>query len=47
MWRTARGQVVESRMNWVGHMVRMKDERLPKRAQTKKQECSKNEGDHN
>ena len=25
-------------MKWAGHMVRMKDERLPKRSETKKQE---------
>ena len=31
-------------MKWAGHMVRMKDERLPKRSETKKQEgCRKEE----
>ena len=29
---------VKSRMKWTGHMVRMKDERSPKRSETKKQE---------
>ena len=28
------GKIVKSRMKWVGHMVRMKDEKLPKRSET-------------
>ena len=36
------GKIVNSRMKWIGHMVRMKDERLPKISDTKKQEgCRK------
>ena len=34
------GKIAKSRMKWAGHMVRMKDDKLPKRAETKKQECS-------
>ena len=30
------GKIVKSRMKWAGHMVRMKDERSPKRSETKK-----------
>ena len=30
------GKIVKSRMKWAGHMVRMKDDKLPKRAETKK-----------
>ncbi len=30
------GKIVKSRMKWAGHMVRMKDDRLPKRYETKK-----------
>ena len=26
------GKIVKSRMKWAGHMVRMKDDKLPKRA---------------
>ena len=29
------GKRVKSRLNLAGHMVRMKDDRLPKRAETK------------
>ena len=35
------GKIVRSRMKWAGHMVRMKDERLPKRSETNKQGCRK------
>ena len=38
------GKVVKSRIKWDGHMVRMKDDRLPKRAETKKQEGSRKRG---
>ena len=30
------GKIVKSRMKWAGHMVRMEDDKLPKRAETKK-----------
>ena len=30
--------MVKSRMKWAGHMVRMTDDKLPKRSDTKKQE---------
>ena len=30
-------KIVKNRMKWTGHMVRMKDERLAKRCETKKQ----------
>ena len=33
-----------SRMKWAGHMVRMKDDKLPKRVETKKQEGSRKRG---
>ena len=29
------GKIVKSRMKWAGHMVRMKDDKLPKRARDK------------
>ena len=32
------GKIVKSRMKWAGHKVRMKDDKLPKRSKTKKQE---------
>ena len=35
------GKIVKTRMKWAGHMVRMKDDKLPKRAETKKQEGSR------
>ena len=38
------GKIVKSRMKWAGHMVRMKDERLPKRSETKKQEGCRKRG---
>ena len=31
-------------MKWAGHMVRMKDDKLPKRAETKNQEGSRKRG---
>ena len=31
------GKIVKSRMKWAGHIVRMKDDKLPKRSETKKQ----------
>ncbi len=31
-------RIVKSRMKWAGHMVRMKDDKLQKRSETKKQE---------
>ena len=34
------GKIVKSRMKWAGHMVRMNDDKLPKRAETKRQEGS-------
>ena len=38
------GKIVNSRMKLAGHMVRMKDDKLPKRAQKKKQEGSRKRG---
>ena len=38
------GKIVKSRIKWAGHMVRMKDDTLPKRAETKKQEGSRKRG---
>ena len=38
------GKIVKSRFKWDGHMVRMKDDRLPKRAETKKQKGSRKRG---
>ena len=38
------GKIVKSRMKWAGHMVRMKDDKLPKRAETKLQEGSRKRG---
>ena len=40
------GKIVKSRMKWTGHMVRMKDDKLPKRAKTKNKEVAENEEDH-
>ena len=31
-------KIVKSQMKWSGHMVRMKDDKLPKRSETKKHE---------
>ena len=38
------GKIVKSRMKWAGLMVRMKDDRLPKRSETKKQEGFRKRG---
>ena len=38
------GKIVKTRMEWAGHMVRMKDDKLPKRAGIKKQEGSRKRG---
>ena len=38
------GKIAKSRMKWAGHMVRMKDDNLPKRAEIKKQEGSRKRG---
>ena len=38
------GKIVKSRMKWAGHMVRMNDDKLPKRAETKRQEGSRKQG---
>ena len=38
------GKIVKSRMKWARHMVRMKDERLPKRSDTKTQEGCRKRG---
>ena len=36
------GKIVKSRIKWAGHIIKMKDERLLKRSDTKKQEgCRK------
>ena len=35
------GKIVKSRVKWAGHIVRMKDDKLPKRDETKKQEGSR------
>ena len=35
------GKIVKSRMKWAGHMVRMKDDKLPK-----SREVPENEEDH-
>ena len=38
------GKIVKRWMKWAGHMVRMKDDKLPKSAETKKQEGSRKRG---
>ena len=38
------GKIAKSRMKWAGHMVRIKDKRLPKRSETKKQEGFRKRG---
>ena len=38
------GNTFKSRMKWTGHMVRMKDDRLPKRYETKKQGSCRKRG---
>ena len=40
------GKIVKSRVKWAGHMVRMKDNKLPKRAETKSKKVPENEEDH-
>ena len=35
------GKIVKSRIKWAGHMVRMKYDKLPKRAETNMHECSR------
>ena len=40
------GRIVKSRIKWAGHMVKMKDERLSKKSETKKQEGCRNEQDN-
>ena len=37
-------KIVKSRVKWAGHMVRMKDDKLPKRSDTKKQEGCRKRG---
>ena len=34
-------KIVKSRMKWAGHIVRMKDDKLPKRADTKNEDGSR------
>ena len=38
------GKIVKSRIKWAGHVVPMKDDKLPKRAETKKHEGSRKRG---
>ena len=38
------GKIVKSQIKWAGHLVRMKDDKLPKRPETKKQEGSRKRG---
>ena len=38
------GKIVKSQMTWAGHMVRIKDQRLPKRSETK--EVAETKEDH-
>ena len=38
------GKIVKSRMKWAGHMVRMKDEQLPKRSETMKHDGCRKRG---
>ena len=38
------GKLVKSRMKWAGHMVRMKDEKLPKRSETMKHDGCRKRG---
>ena len=37
-------KIVKSQMKWAGNMVRMKDDKLPKRSETKKQEGCRKRG---
>ena len=38
------GKIAKSRTKWAGHMIRMKDNTLPKRSETKKQEGCRKRG---
>ena len=38
------GKIVQSRIQWAGHMVRMKDDKLPKRSESMNQEGSRKRG---
>ena len=38
------GKIVKSRIKWAGHIIKMKDERSPKRSDTKKQEGCRKRG---
>ena len=38
------GKIVKNRIKWAGRMVRMKDDKLRKRSETKKQEGSRKRG---
>ncbi len=38
------GKIVKSRIKWAGHMVRMKDDKLPKRSEITKQEGFRKRG---
>ena len=38
------GRIVKSQMKWAGHMVRMKDDKIPKISETKKQEGCRKRG---
>ena len=38
------GKIVKSRVKWAGHMVRMKDDKLPKISETKKQDGFRKRG---
>ena len=38
------GKIVKGRIKWAGNIVRMKDDKLPQRAETKKQEGSRRRG---
>ena len=40
------GKIVMSRMKWAGHMIRMKDDKLPKRAEKRSKKVPENEEDH-
>ena len=37
------GKIVKSPMKWAGHMVRMKDDKLPKRSEKRSKKVSENE----
>ena len=37
-------KIIKSRMTWAGHMVRTKDDQLPKRAETNKQDGCRKRG---